>query len=225
MPPWKLSSDATFTIFPGRPARQQVPPIARDSAEDGVQVDLEHGLPVLVGELLRRAAADDPGVVDQDVEPARGRDRAVHAGRATPAGSPRSAVIGNARRPAASTARQVSSGERELPCTTTSAPASARPTAIAAPRPREAPGDERDASFEGERLHWPLPAQEVLAYGRKDVQQDHLLVEHGRTVPDSGGEVQDRPRPHLALLVADREERRGPSPRRSSARADGRAAS
>ena len=61
-----------------------------------------------------------------------------------------SPTSGSARRPRARTRWHVSSVERVFPWTATSAPASARAVAIAAPEAARGAGHERDPALEGE---------------------------------------------------------------------------
>ena len=69
MPPWKDNIDAMLMILP--------PPFGNHVARGGLrqeehrlQVHVEHRIPVGLGEVDGVGAADDAGVVDQDVQPA-----------------------------------------------------------------------------------------------------------------------------------------------------------
>ncbi len=73
MPPWKDSSEAMLTIRPpGRPSRRlladELPRRRLRQEEHRLQVHRDHLVPVALGELERVGAADDAGVVHQDVD-------------------------------------------------------------------------------------------------------------------------------------------------------------
>ena len=70
MPPWKDSIEAMLMILPPRPAPIHAAADRLGQEEGGLQVDVHHLVPVLLGEVERVGAADDAGVVDQDVDAA-----------------------------------------------------------------------------------------------------------------------------------------------------------
>ena len=115
-------------------------------------------------------------------------------------------MIGYARRPAASTARQVSSGLRLLPCTTTSAPASARPTAMAAPMPREAPVTSavRPVRSNDRRHREPSGFRKSSRTGVKMSSKTTSSSSMVAPCQTPEGKCNTVPGPDLALLVADR---------------------
>ena len=129
---------AMLTILPARLRAISRRPTSRRQPERARQVDGQHEIPVLVGVLGRRRAADRAGVVDQDVDRAEG-GLGVVDDRAGAAGSLRSPHDGGGapaqrldRPPPSSTG-----GTSDVQ--TTSAPASASARAMPAPSPAVAP--------------------------------------------------------------------------------------
>src|SRR5258707_1496201 len=122
--------------------------------------------------------------------------------------SPRSPVTDAARRPPAWPRAHVFAGERVLPCTATSAPASASATLMAAPRPAEAPGTSATHPSSRKESTPRLDdsfMEEIFADRREDVDQHDFLVEHRRAVADVRRKVQDVAGHRDARLAADRE--------------------
>ena len=107
----------------------------------GLEIDVEHVVPVALAHLEQRHARIDAGIVDQDV----GRSRAARAASATIASMSESlatsALISGARRPLSRTPLATASAPAwsSSQFTATSAPSPARASAIAAPMPCCAP--------------------------------------------------------------------------------------
>src|SRR6188472_658304 len=111
----------------------------------------------------------------------------------------RSAVTSAVRRPVSFSADAVVSAGLPLACNTTSAPATARARAIAAPRPREAPVTRatlpsslnKSAMARLGTAGRAGRGQEVLTNRRENIDQDDFLVEHRGAVPKVAWKVQD----------------------------------
>ena len=124
MPPWNDSIEAMLMILPRRPT-DHLPRGGLGQEEGRLEIDVHHRVPVGLGEVERVGAADDAGIVDQDVEPA---DCVTVSATIRRTGSiePRSAVMTSETvAQAPSTACPVSSGAVR-PTATMSAPASAK---------------------------------------------------------------------------------------------------
>ena len=152
-------------IFPGPLSIEQL--LAHRPAQpEGVrEVDLDHRIPLFVGVLRGGVTPDDAGVVHQDVDAAERRQRVGNQ----PIGSGAIGEVGGEERRARGRGRRqifaaVASAGCSLLCNATSAPADARATAIAAPRPREAPvtsatlPSSLNASRKGMTSTWSRPS-------------------------------------------------------------------
>ena len=71
MPPWKVSIEAMLMILPPRLPPAMWRAAAWRQEEHGLQIGVDHRVPVVLGEVEAVGAADDAGIVDQDVEPGR----------------------------------------------------------------------------------------------------------------------------------------------------------
>ena len=71
MPPWKERSEAMLMILPPPSSASMVRATACDRKKVGLEIDVHHVVPILLGEVDGIGAADDAGIVDQDVD--RGR--------------------------------------------------------------------------------------------------------------------------------------------------------
>jgi hypothetical protein len=138
MPPWKDSIEAMLMILPPRPPATQVLGHGLAEEEHGLQIGVHHRVPVVLGEVDAVGAADDAGVVDQDVDLAERGDGLVdHAldrlDRAEVGLDRQELAAGGLHQGAC-----VSVGALR-PAAAMSAPASASATATAWPRPVLAP--------------------------------------------------------------------------------------
>ncbi len=87
IPPWNESIEAMLMILP--PALRDHDPCRRLREEKGsLQVDVQHIVPIRFAEIKCRGAADDAGIVDQDIEASHLRDdsgndlvKSLHTGR------------------------------------------------------------------------------------------------------------------------------------------------
>ena len=129
----------------------------RPAAEPGaLQVGVDHLVPVVLGELLDRPADVDPGVVDQDVEPAERVERPRRPSPRRRAGDGH--VGGDARAPRLPSSRAISSADlgglarRRGPSARPTAPAEARASAITRPRPSRPARHQRHLAVEPEPI-------------------------------------------------------------------------
>ena len=91
------------------PLRDHVPASRLAEEEDRLEVGVDHRVPILFGEVDRVGAADDAGIVDQDVEPPELLDRRAYDTVCTGSMVERSADTISARRPSARALATVSS--------------------------------------------------------------------------------------------------------------------
>ncbi len=151
MPPWNDSIEAMLMILP-RPCAMNMPAGGLRHEERGLDVDVHHVVPVLLAELHGVGAADQAGIVDQDVE----RRRALRASSRTTRGTRFDAGRGwlrslMKRRPSAVTFAAVSSAGA-MPAAAISAPASASATRHALAEAGVGAGHQSDFAFEAERI-------------------------------------------------------------------------
>ena len=122
-----------------RPCAIMCRPAAWQRKNSALEVGVDHRVPIRLAEIDRVGAADDAGIVDQDVEPAElgrasARRRPATGAIGRQVGVDRARRGGRARGPAPRSRRP-----RERPTSATSAPASASASAIAWPMPVLAP--------------------------------------------------------------------------------------